>query len=143
MSGLVQEQATRRVGAWQDDVSVAVVAAGGAALVWVATRALGVDLAVDSRSGSRDIGLVSVIVTAMVVALAAGGLLRVLERRTARAGRVWTGLALAVLVASLAGPAGAATPSAGLALAAMHLVVGAVVIVGLRRRIAGRGDRVA
>ena len=104
---------------------------------------LGVDLAVDSRSGSRDIGLVSVIVTAMVVALAAGGLLRVLERRTARAGRVWTGLALAVLVASLAGPAGAATPSAGLALAAMHLVVGAVVIVGLRRRIAGRGDRVA
>lgn len=140
MSGLVQEQATRRVGAWRDDVTVAVVAAGSAALVWVGARLLGVDLAVRSGSGTREIGLVSVIVTAVVVALAGGGLLRVMERRAARAGRVWTAVALTALVVSLAGPACAATLSAGLALAAMHLVVGAVVIIGLRRRLA---DRVA
>ena len=43
-------------------------------------------------------------------------------------------------VVSFAGPAGARTLSAGLTLAALHLVVGAVVIVGLRRR---HADRVA
>ncbi len=149
MSGLVQEQESRVVGSWRDDVPVAVVAAGGAALVWVGARVLGVGLAVHSGSGTREIGLVSVLVTAAVVTLAAGGLLRVLERRTTGAGRLWTGVALAVLAVSLAGPAGAATLSAGLALAAMHLVVGGVVIIGLRRRLAahgdgaGRGDRVA
>jgi succinate dehydrogenase hydrophobic anchor subunit len=83
---------------------------------------------------------VSVIVTAVVVTLAAGGLLRVLERRTPRARRLWTGTASAVWVVSFAGPATATTPLAGLALAALHLVVGAVVIVGLRRR---HPDRVA
>jgi hypothetical protein len=139
MSGLVQEQTSELVGTWRDDVTVAAVAAGAGALVWVVARALGVDLAVRSGSGTREIGLVSVIVTAVVVTLAAGGLLRVLARRTARAGRVWTGVALAVLVVSLAGPASAATWSAGMALAAMHLAVGGVVIVGLRRGIVDHG----
>ena len=143
MSGLVQEQESRVIGSWRDDVPVAVVAAGGAALVWVGARVLGVGLAVHSGSGTREIGLVSVLVTAAVVTLAAGGLLRVLERRTAGAGRLWTGVALAVLAVSLAGPAGAATLSAGLALAAMHLVVGGVVIIGLRRRLAAHGDGAA
>ncbi len=91
-------------------------------------------LAVHSGSGTREIGLVSVLVTATVVTLAAGGLLRVLERRTPRAEGLWTGFALAALAASLAGPVGAVTLAAGLALASMHLVVGGVVIVGLRRR---------
>jgi hypothetical protein len=140
MRGLVQEEETRRVGSWRDDVTVAAVAAGAAALVWAGARVLGVDLAVHSGSGTRAIGLVSVIVTATVVTLAAGGLLRVLERRTAGAGRLWTVVALAVLAGSLAGPAGAVTLSAGLALAAMHLVVGAAVIIGLRRGLADRGD---
>ena len=107
----------------------------GQPLVWVVARVLGVELAVHSGSGTREVGLVSVLVTATVVTLAAGGLLRVLTRRTTRAGRLWTGVALAVLAVSLAGPAGAATLSAGLALAAMHLVVGGVVIIGLRPRL--------
>jgi hypothetical protein len=82
--------------------------------------------------------LVSVVVTALVVAVTAAGLLRVLERRTAGALRVWTGIALAVWVVSFAGPAGASSWSAGLTLAALHLVVGAVVIAGLRLRHVGR-----
>ena len=93
MGELVQERETRRVGSWRDDGPVAVVAAGAAALVWAVERLMGVDLAVRSGSGVREVGLVSVIVTAVVVTLAAGGLLRVLERRTPRARRLWTGTA--------------------------------------------------
>jgi hypothetical protein len=93
-----------------------------------------VDVAVRSGSSSRDVGLLSVVVTAVVVGAAGAGLLRILERRTPGARRVWTGVAMAVWVVSLAGPAGARTVPAGLTLAAIHLVVGAVVIIGLRRR---------
>jgi hypothetical protein len=47
---------------------------------------------------------------------------------------IWTVIAVLVTVLSLAGPLGnAATPDAGVALAVMHLVVGAVVILGFRR----------
>jgi hypothetical protein len=140
MNGTVQHQAVQRVGTWRDDWPVAVVAAGAAALVWVGGTVAGVEVAVRSGSGTRQIGLVSVIVTTLVVAVAAAGLLRVLERRTPAARRVWTWIALAVWVVSFAGPAGARTLSAGLTLAVLHLVVGAVVIVGLRRR---HADRVA
>ena len=144
MSGMVQDRAVQAVGTWRDDWPVAVVAAGAAAVVWVGATVAGVDVAVRSGSSTRDVGLVSVVVTAVVVAVVAAGLLRVLERRTPGARRVWTGVALAVSVVSLAGPAGARTLSAGLTLAGLHLVVGAVVIVGLGRRHADRAtDRVA
>ena len=140
MDEMVQDRAVRQVGTWRDDWPVAVVAAGAAALVWVAATVAGVDLAVRSGSGTREVGLVSVVVTAVVVAVAAAGLLRALERRTTGGRRVWTGIALGVWVVSFAGPASARTWSAGLSLAALHLVVGAVVIVGLRHR---HPDRVA
>jgi hypothetical protein len=140
MNETVQDPVVQRVGTWRDDWPVAVVATGAAALVWVGATVAGVDVAVRSGSGTREVGLVSVIVTALVVAVAAAGLLRDLERRTPAARRVWTRIALAVWVVSFAAPAGARTLSAGLTLAALHLVVGAVVIVALRRR---HADRVA
>ena len=140
MNGTVQGRVVQSVGTWRDDWPVAVVAAGAAALVWVVGTVAGVEVAVRSGSGTHEVGLVSVIVTTVVVAVAAAGLLRVLERRTPAARSVWTGIALAVWVVSFAGPAGARTLSAGLTLAALHLVVGAVVIVGLRHR---HADRVA
>ncbi len=144
MSGTMQDGAVQGVGTWRDDLPVAVVAAGAAAVVWVGATVVGVDVAVRSGSSTRDVGLVSVVVTAVVVAVAGAGLLRVLERRTPGARRVWTGVAMAVWVVSLAGPASALTVPAGLTLAALHLVVGAVVIVGLRRRHADRAtNRVA
>jgi hypothetical protein len=148
MSGTVQDRAVQAVGTWRDDWPVAVVAAGAAAVVWVGATMAGVDVAVRSGSSVRDVGLVSVVVTAVVVAVVGAGVLRFLEGRTPRARRVWTGVALAVWVVSFAGPAGAPTLSAGLTLAALHLVVGAVVILGLRRRHADRAtdrptDRVA
>ena len=140
----VQDRTVQAVGGWRDDWPVAVWAAGAAAVVWVGATVAGVDVAVRSGSSTRDVGLVSVVVTALVVAVSGAGLLRVLERRTPSARRAWTGVALAVWVVSFAGPAGAATLAAGLTLAALHLVVGTVVIVLLRRRHAGPAiDRVA
>jgi Family of unknown function (DUF6069) len=138
MSQLVSEErtepGTRR---WRDDWPVAVVAAGAAAVVWVlATQVASVDLAVRSGSGTQHINVVSVVVTAIVVAMAAAGLLRFLERRTAQARTIWTVIACVVWVVSLAGPLGARSLAAGLWLAALHLVVGSIVVVGLRRRTA-------
>ena len=138
-SETVRSVPEQRVGTWRDDWPVAVVAAGAAALVWVAATSAGVQVEVGSGSGTRDVGLVSVIVTALVVAVAGAGLLRVLERRTSGARRLWTTVAVVVWVVSLLGPVGASSVSAGLALGALHLVVGAVVIVGLRRRHASPG----
>ena len=103
MSETVQDRAVQAVGTWRDDWPVAVVAAGAAAVVWVGATVAGVDVAVRSGSSTRDVGLVSVVVTAVVVAVAGAGLLRVLERRTPGARRVWTGVAMAVWVVSLAG----------------------------------------
>lgn len=144
MSASLQEPCVQRVGSWRDDWPVAAVAAGAAAAVWVAATAAGVDLVVGSGAGTREVGLVSVVVTAVVVAVAGAGLLRVLERRTPAARRVWTGIALAVWLVSFAGPAGARSLSAGLVLVVLHVVVGGVVIVGLRRRHVRRSvERVA
>jgi hypothetical protein len=108
------------------------IAAAIAALVWLAAEAAGVDLDVHAGSGSRPIGLVSVIVTVAVIAAGGAGLLRLLERRTSRALRVWTIVAVAVWVVSFAGPLSAMRLEGGLVLALLHLVVGAVVVGGLR-----------
>ncbi|MEP7089162.1 MAG: DUF6069 family protein [Nocardioidaceae bacterium] len=139
MFQLEAEQAEVRRGRWRDDWSVAVTAAGAAALVWcVVTQAASVDLAVRSASGAQEVNVVSVVVTALVAALAGGGLLRVLERRSRRGLTIWSWVAAAVLAVSLVGPLGAVSLSAGVCLALLHVVVGAVVIGLLRMRHAGR-----
>ncbi|MBA2953131.1 hypothetical protein GON03_02330 [Nocardioides sp. MAH-18] len=126
-------------GRWREAVLVAVCAAGVAAGIWwLATGAASVDLRVGSGSDAREIGLGSVVLTALVVTLAAAGLLRVLERRTRHGVAIWTWASVVVLALSLAGPLGATTGAAGSCLAAMHLAVGAVVVVGLRARFARR-----
>jgi hypothetical protein len=109
------------------------VAAAAATALWLMARVAGIDLAVHAGDGSREVGLVSVIVTVVVVAIAATGLLRVLERRTTNGRRTWTIIAVTVWALSFLGPMTAMTVAAGLALAAMHLTVGAVVVGGLRR----------
>lgn len=119
-----------RVGA---DGAVALMAAAAAALVWACARVSDLHLEVRSGSGTTEVTVVSVIVTTLVVAIAGAGLLRVLERRTARGLRTWTIIAAAVWALSLLGPLSATRPAAGLVLAGLHLIVGAVVILGLRR----------
>lgn len=137
MGQLVEERVRRR-GSWQDDLPVAATAAAVAGLGWACERLAGIDLLVRTGSGTQPVNLVSVIVTSVVVTLVAGGLLRLLERRTGEALRTWTMIAGGVLLVSLAGPLGALTLDAGLALATLHCLVGAVVILGLRRSRRGR-----
>ncbi len=72
-------------------------------------------------------------IVAVLTGLAGWALLTVLERLTKRARTAWTAIALVLLLVSLAGPLSATTPAATVGLAALHLVVAAVLIIGLRR----------
>ncbi|MFI7593521.1 DUF6069 family protein [Micromonospora sp. NPDC049359] len=112
-------------------VAVAVLAA---VAVWSIATLAGAQLTVDQGVGPRDVTVLAVVLNSAIAALLGWGLLAVLERFRASAITIWTGIALVVLVLSLV-PASLVDASAGtrVALVLMHLVVGAVVIVGLRR----------
>jgi hypothetical protein len=116
----------------------------GAALVWViAVPVAGVDLVATPLGGSTmHVTLLAVLVSSLVAGLAGLGLLRLLERRSPKGLRNWTGTAAVVLVLSLASPMGGETLGAKLSLVAMHLVVGAVLITGFRAGVT-RPSRVA
>ncbi|MCF0091850.1 DUF6069 family protein [Micromonospora sp. MH99] len=112
-------------------VAVAVLAA---VAVWSGATLAGAQLTVDQGSGPQDVPVLAVLMTSALAALLGWALLAVLERFSARATTIWTGIAVAVLVLSLL-PALLVDASAGtrFTLVLMHLVVGAVVILGLRR----------
>ncbi|GIF69990.1 hypothetical protein Ais01nite_80250 [Asanoa ishikariensis] len=110
---------------------LAVVAATAATFtVWtVAHQIAGVDLVVDSGSGATTVTPRAVVLVTVLAGLAAWGLLALLERSTSRGTRIWTWIASAVLAVSLLGPVGSADGTgATLALLAMHLATGAVLI---------------
>lgn len=114
-----------------------------AVIAWiVAVPIAGVDL--DANAGGRvqHVGPASVIAVSLVVALLAtavrAALARAMRPRAGRGAGTWVILASVVLLVSMAGPAGAVSASAGWSLAAMHVVVGVLLIVGLRR--GGTGD---
>ena len=111
--------------------ALAVVAAAAATfVVWtVAVPIAGVDLVVDSGSGSTTVTPVAVVLVTVLAGLAAWGLLALLERFTRRGTTIWSWTAAAVLLVSLLGPIGSADGGgATAALLAMHLVTGAVLI---------------
>jgi len=107
-------------------------------VIWViAVPLAGVKLSVSQGTGkpSLEVGLVSVVVVALVAALAGWGLLALLEKFSSRGTTIWTVVAVAVLVLSLGGPLTANTSgSAKAVLALFHLSVGAVLITLLSRR---------
>ena len=119
-------------------LSVDLVVVGAAvvcATVLWATVALwgGVDLEVRSGGTVREIGGAAVAGVTALVAVLGMGLLRLLERRTARAPRTWTVVALAVLAVSLLGPLGATSAAATGTLLALHAVVATVLLVAAHR----------
>lgn len=119
---------------------IVLAATSGAVIVWVvAARLAGVDLTI--RQGDRaptEIGIALVVVTALLAGLAGWGLLALLERRTSRPAKVWPAVASVVMALSLVLPLTSdATTGAHLTLALMHLVVGAVLILGLRQTLTG------
>jgi hypothetical protein len=115
-------------------VAAAVVAA---VLAWlVAVPIVGIDLLVRPGGGAvQQVGLGSVVTVSLLASLLGWGLLALLERLVPRrALTAWTVVAVVVLMLSLTGPLTAAANAAvAIALVLMHLVVGAVLIMGLRR----------
>lgn len=93
----------------------------------------GVDLSAHSGSGTREVGGLAVVLTSLLAGAAALALLALLERRTARPARAWTIIGGISLTVSLLGPAAAVSVAAGMGLASLHLIVGGVLLVGLRR----------
>ena len=85
---------------------------------------------------AQTIELVWIIVVPLVMALAGWGLLALLERiAPTQAGRIWTIVALLVLVVSLAVPltGNGVTTGDRVVLACLHIAVGVVLIVGMTR----------
>ncbi|GAT70145.1 hypothetical protein PS9374_05825 [Planomonospora sphaerica] len=114
-----------------------VIGAPVAALaVWaLAVPVAGTVLTVRTGGGTQQVGPVSVVVASLLAGLAGWALLAVLERFASRPGRIWTITALAVLALSLFGPLGGAVGTAAtLVLVLLHLLVGAVLVLGLARR---------
>lgn len=122
--------------------SVVLAAPLGALVVWVlAVPIAGIELAVPGST----VGPAAVVVSAVLVVLAAWPVRTWFARRADRAHldpcappRAWRATCIALLAVSMLAPLGAATAGAVVALSAMHLVVGAIVIGGLDPRHARR-----
>jgi Family of unknown function (DUF6069) len=110
-----------------------------AAAMWIGGPAPEHSLRVRSGDSWTTVGLPAVLVTAALAATAAMVLLAVLDRTVRRPCRVWTALAVVVLLLSLAGPAQGRDSVDIAALAALHVGVGVTVIVSGRRT--ARPDR--
>ena len=94
------------------------------------------------QGGTQHIGAPAVLAATIVVSFLGWALLAILERRTPRARNIWTVVATIVCITSLGSPLtnGIGT-GAKLGLASLHLIVGAVVILGLRRTTLSAAER--
>jgi Family of unknown function (DUF6069) len=111
-------------------------AVAAAVAVWVvAVPLLGLHLIVRFGNGSPEtVGVDFVIGASLIGSLLGWALLALLETRTTRARRIWTVLAIAVLLVSLSLPLSAGVAGATkAALALMHVAIAAVLIPTLRR----------
>jgi uncharacterized protein DUF6069 len=117
-----------------------ILGVAGATLAAVAVWAIEVPLLgirLQTQFGNaapQSVGIDAVVLSSLAGSLAGWGLLAILERRFARARTIWTGIAIAALLASFSLPVSAGTTTTTkVALAMMHLAVAAVLIPTLRR----------
>jgi hypothetical protein len=109
---------------------VVAVAAAAALIIWAAARLLGVDVEVELGGEIRQVGPVDILATTIVVGLAAWVVTSILAR-TPRAARWWPFVGSTALAISMLGPSYQSDGAAAVALIAMHLAVGAILIRGL------------
>ena len=111
------------------------------AVWWVSTHLLHIDLAVRSGDRFQNVGLASVLAVSLGSGLV-GWLVAALLCRLAphRASIAWPVVATVVLLLSLLGPVGGATPAAVTTLALLHVLVGVTLVVGLRPGRGGYGE---
>lgn len=116
------------------------IAAVAALVAWIVAGVPGgLLLEVEINGAEQSIGPVAVFVSSLLAGLAAWGLLAILERKAKQSRRTWTITAVAVLAVSLVSPLTSAVETVTwVVLWIMHLIVGAVLIFGLRRTT--RGD---
>jgi hypothetical protein len=115
--------------------SAGVITAAAAAglVVWAVVRLLGVELTVGKGPDPNRVGPVEVLVATVLAGLAAWGVHRLLVR-SARTARWWPFVGSTALAISMLGPSYLADGAAAVALIAMHLVVGGVLIRGFASR---------
>jgi hypothetical protein len=109
---------------------VVAVAAAAALAIWAAARLLGVDLDVELGGEVRQVGPVDVLVATVVAGLGAW-VVHSLLARTPRTARWWPFVGSTGIAVSVLGPSYLADGAAAVALIAMHLAVGAVIVYGL------------
>jgi hypothetical protein len=135
MTNMEQQITATRTTARRTGRAVTVAAGAASALIlWAVNDPWGgIDLAVRQGGAVQHIGPVAVAATALIAGLAAWGLLALLERTVRRPTRTYRVIASIVLALSLLGPLGGVGLSSKLVLLAMHLTVGAILIIGLPR----------
>jgi hypothetical protein len=107
-----------------------VIAAPAIALLgWAVFRLLGVEFVTDTQT----VGPVDAAAAALVAALAASGVVALLERRSTRPQRSWALIGSTALSISIVGPNWLADGATAAALIALHVVVAIVVITGFAR----------
>ena len=115
---------------------LAVVAAGMAtALVaWAVIRLLGVDLTLKADAGMSQVGAaVDVLLASLVAGLAAWGAYALLARW--RRTRWWPFIGSTALAISITGPSYLADGISAVSLICLHILVGAVLIIGFMRAV--------
>jgi hypothetical protein len=112
-----------------------VVAAGVVAglVVWSVVRLLGVDLTVESGSGTSQVTVADVLVTALIAGLLAWGVFTLLLRW--RRARWWPFVGSTALAISIIGPSYLADGISAVSLICMHVIVGVVLITGFMRAV--------
>lgn len=118
-------------------VALAVVAAVAA---WaIIALAGGVPLEVRSGASVQHIGVAAVVIASLTAGLLAWVVASVIGRRWPdRARGRWTGTGAVALLVSFAGPLGGLTPGAVVGLLVLHLVVGSILVLGLRATLPSR-----
>ncbi|WP_248583536.1 DUF6069 family protein [Nocardioides sp. InS609-2] len=133
-----------RTQTWLKEGAIVLEAMLAALVAWSLWSSVGdVELTAGSGADVRHVGVGAAVTTALVVAVAGALALRAFEAMSKRGRTWWTVVAAAVWLLSLLGPLGARDTSAWLALTSLHLVVGAIVLFGLRWAHGAERQRVA
>ena len=109
---------------------VIAVAAAAALVISAVARLLGVDVEVGFGGEIRQVGPADILVTTVVVGLAAW-VVHSLLARTPRTARWWPLVGSTAIAISMLGPSYLSDGAPAVALIAMHLAVGAILIRGL------------
>jgi hypothetical protein len=107
---------------------IVLLAPAAALAAWAVIRLAGIELVVSVGDGT--VGPADVVVAALVGALGGWFVVRLLERHTRSPERWWPVVGSMALAVSTIGPTLLAEDGSGVALTALHFVVGIVVITG-------------